>query len=62
MALSVPRAPGVSQMLKDGARVSITFMKKPKITVFCVYFIEKINFKKSCMLGCVFNAMTHVRF
>lgn len=31
MALSVPKAPGVAQMLKDGARVSEIHMKIKKL-------------------------------
>lgn len=60
MALSVPKAPGVSQMLKDGARVSIMFMYTLKTNSIFVYFIEKIRFKNSNILFSVCN-MTHVR-
>jgi len=28
MAMHVPKAPGVAQMLKDGARVSINYMSE----------------------------------
>lgn len=63
MALSVPKAPGISQMLKDGARVSIMFTYMLRVDVIFVYFIKKIDSKSShYRVGLYgFCTMTHVR-
>lgn len=50
MALSVPKAPGVSQMLKDGARVSESLREKKKILQNMPYFTQKIGENKTYVM------------
>lgn len=59
MALSVPKAPGVAQMLKDGARVSRIFNNNSMLSGKKQYELVKNSFENAVMLS-IWAARAHV--